>query len=81
MDTIDINQEEDSGSQKSTESPISEKKTGDIEIEAIETNDFEDISSEKIVIPGENDICIDPRLKDYPIPLVARTVDLHNDPT
>lgn len=29
----------------------------------------------------EIDHFIDPRLRDYPIPLVAKTVDLHNDET
>ena len=33
------------------------------------------------IIPDDDDVVIDPRLKDYPIPLVARTVDLKNDPT
>ncbi|KAH9817762.1 OPT oligopeptide transporter protein [Teratosphaeria destructans] len=36
---------------------------------------------EEIVIPDEQDAFIDPRLKDYPVPLVAKTVDLHNDAT
>ncbi|KAF2717787.1 isp4 protein [Polychaeton citri CBS 116435] len=34
-----------------------------------------------LVIPDEYDEFIDPRLKDYPVPLVAKTVDLNNDPT
>ena len=33
----------------------------------------------KVYIPDETEEFIDPRLKDYPIPLVAKTVDLHND--
>lgn len=82
MDTIDIHRERaGSVSLNSTESPVSEKKTADIEIEAVDSTDFHDISEEKIFIPGEDDVFIDPRLKDYPIPLVAKTVDLHNDPT
>ncbi|KXS99658.1 hypothetical protein AC578_9918 [Pseudocercospora eumusae] len=32
-------------------------------------------------VPRDDEEFIDPRLKDYPIPLVAKTVDLHNDPT
>ncbi|EFX04527.1 isp4 protein [Grosmannia clavigera kw1407] len=36
-------------------------------------------SADKIYVPGEDEEFIDPRLKDYPIPLVAKTVDLHND--
>lgn len=82
MDTINVHPEGgDSASQSSTKSPVSDKKTADIEIEAVDSNDFQDISDEKLIVPEENDIFIDPRLKDYPIPLVAKTVDLHNDPT
>ncbi|RBA11793.1 oligopeptide transporter 6 [Fusarium proliferatum] len=32
-------------------------------------------------VPDEDDDLIDPRLKDYPVPLVAKTVPLHNDPS
>ena len=32
-------------------------------------------------VPNDNEEFIDPRLADYPIPLVAKTVDLHNDET
>ncbi|EGO55876.1 hypothetical protein NEUTE1DRAFT_67901 [Neurospora tetrasperma FGSC 2508] len=32
-------------------------------------------------LPSEDDEGIDPRLRNYPIPLVAKTVDLHNDET
>ncbi|KAI9642559.1 hypothetical protein NHQ30_009364 [Ciborinia camelliae] len=82
MDTIDAHREErNSVSQNSIESHVLEKKTADVEIQAVDSNDFQDISDEKIFVPGENDAFIDPRLKDYPIPLVAKTVDLHNDPT
>ncbi|KAF7939370.1 uncharacterized protein EAE97_007450 [Botrytis byssoidea] len=81
MDTINVHPVGgDSASQISTESPISDKKAADVEIEAIDSNDFQDISDEKIIVPGENDVFIDSRLKDYPIPLVAKTVDLHSDP-
>lgn len=31
----------------------------------------------KVYVPDDNDEFIDPRLKDYPIPLVAKCVDLH----
>lgn len=31
--------------------------------------------------PGDQDTVVDPRLKDYPIPLVAKCVSLENDPT
>lgn len=40
-----------------------------------------DLDAAEVVIPNEDAELIDPRLKDYPIPLVAKTVDLHNDPT
>jgi OPT family small oligopeptide transporter len=33
----------------------------------------------KIYVPDDSEEFIDPRLKDYPVPLVAKTVDLHND--
>ncbi|KAF2208852.1 hypothetical protein CERZMDRAFT_122323 [Cercospora zeae-maydis SCOH1-5] len=32
-------------------------------------------------IPNDDEEVIDPRLKDYPVTMVARTVHLHNDPT
>lgn len=81
MDTINVHGEnEDSISRHSKEPHVSEKQTADIEIEATDSNSFQDISDEKVFVPGENDVFIDPRLKDYPIPLVAKTVDLHNDP-
>lgn len=35
----------------------------------------------KPFVPDENDDLIDPRLRDYPVPLVAKTVPLHNDPS
>ena len=35
--------------------------------------------SRKIYIPHDDEDFIDPRLSNYPIPLVAKTVDLHND--
>lgn len=49
---------------------FSEKKEHDIEFEAVEP-DFDELSTDKIYVPDENDEFIDPRLKDYPIPLVA----------
>lgn len=33
----------------------------------------------EIYVPDDSEEFIDPRLRDYPIPLVAKTVDLHND--
>ncbi|PCG92141.1 Oligopeptide transporter OPT superfamily [Penicillium occitanis (nom. inval.)] len=35
----------------------------------------------KPFVPDEHDDLIDPRLRDYPVPLVAKTVPLHNDPS
>jgi hypothetical protein len=49
---------------------FSEKKGHDIEIDAVEP-DYDDLSTDKIYVPGEDEEFIDPRLKDYPIPLVA----------
>lgn len=40
-----------------------------------------DEESRKPYIPNDNEEFIDPRLSDYPIPLVAKAVDLHNDET
>jgi len=40
-------------------------------------SDYDDAA--KIYVPDDNEEFIDPRLKDYPVPLVAKTVDLHND--
>jgi hypothetical protein len=51
----------------------------------VATKDFEghynDVPLGEGIVPEEDDVLIDPRLKDYPIPLVAKTVDLRNDPT
>lgn len=52
---------------------------GDIEVASATYSD--ELDPLKIVIPDDNDEFIDPRLKDYPIPQVAKTVDLHNDDT
>lgn len=49
----------------------SEKKALDIEIEAVDSHDSDTNSATKIYVPDDNDEFIDPRLKDYPIPLVA----------
>ncbi|KAK5129138.1 hypothetical protein LTR08_003803 [Meristemomyces frigidus] len=60
-----------------------EKHFGTYEIneDGLEHGAVEDLDTEKVFVPDDNDEFIDPRLKDYPIPLVAKTVDLHNDPT
>jgi hypothetical protein len=50
----------------------SEKKALDLEIEALGSQDIDDsISGTKLYVPDDNDEFIDPRLKDYPVPLVA----------
>lgn len=40
-----------------------------------------EVDMAEVVIPDDDDEFIDPRLKDYPVPLVAKTVDLHDGPT
>lgn len=46
------------------------------EVTEISLDDAED-SPLKVYSPDDNDEFIDPRLKNYPIPLVAKCVDLH----
>ncbi|KAK3319793.1 oligopeptide transporter 6 [Cercophora scortea] len=61
-------------------SAFDEKKdVDDIEVasERAVESDYDDAA--KIYVPADNEEYIDPRLKDYPVPLVAKTVDLHND--
>jgi hypothetical protein len=41
--------------------------------------EYDSDEAAKIYVPDDNEEYIDPRLKDYPVPLVAKTVDLHND--
>ncbi|KAK4218481.1 oligopeptide transporter 6 [Rhypophila decipiens] len=57
----------------------SEKARTDIETISGQdnTSDYDDAA--KIYVPDDDEEFIDPRLKDYPVPLVAKTVDLHND--
>lgn len=71
----------ESTSSGSSNAPAYDEKTVQInEKSAIETTEaLSDIDT--IYVPNDDDEFIDPRLKDYPIPLVAKTVDLHNDPT
>jgi hypothetical protein len=52
-----------SDSAESVVPDYSEKKGHDLEID--------NISGHKLYIPDDNDEFIDPRLKNYPIPLVA----------
>jgi hypothetical protein len=55
------------------------EKTADIEVNSERADSEYEDDAAKIYVPDENEEFIDPRLKDYPIPLVAKTVDLHND--
>lgn len=69
--------EKDAGSDMSTQ--FNEKKQhGHIDQEELQDSGVE---STPIYVPDDHDEVIDPRLKDYPVPMVARTVHLHNDPT
>ncbi|OJJ49109.1 hypothetical protein ASPZODRAFT_13846 [Penicilliopsis zonata CBS 506.65] len=43
--------------------------------------DFSDVPLGQGIAPDSDDVYVDPRLKNYPIELVAKTVDLKNDPT
>jgi hypothetical protein len=49
--------------------------------EASPTDEYKDIPLKQALAPGEDDEVVDPRLKNYPIPLVAKSVGLANDPT
>jgi hypothetical protein len=53
------------------ENEKSNKKWAEIEVDPIEVDRFSDIPATKVLVPDEHDEFIDPRLKDYPIPLVA----------
>lgn len=60
--------------------PYDEKKTSvDIEVNELGLAEDPYDDAAKIYVPDEHEEFIDPRLKDYPVPLVAKTVDLHND--
>ena len=48
-----------------------EKNWTDIEVTPSDGGDFSDIPASKVLVPEEDDEFIDPRLKDYPIPLLA----------
>lgn len=58
---------------------VTDEKGLDVEVasQRVGYSDYDDAA--KIYVPEDDDEYIDPRLKDYPIPLVAKTVDLHND--
>jgi hypothetical protein len=42
---------------------------------------YTDVTLGEGIVPEEHDKFIDPRLENYPVPKVAKTVDLRNDPT
>lgn len=42
---------------------------------------YKEVPLNKAIVASDDDEFVDPRLKDYPIPLVAKTVGLENDPT
>lgn len=66
---------------KMTSGPtISEKQPSVIDATMSEEN-FNKVPLGEGIPPGDHDTVVDPRLKDYPIPLVAKTVSLENDPT
>jgi hypothetical protein len=56
-----------------------DEKLPDVETISERATESESDEYAKIYEPDDNEEFIDPRLKDYPIPLVAKTVDLHND--
>ena len=69
-----------------TTASISEKKEEaydeqrqDVEVSSGQLDEADYDDAAKIYVPDDSDEFIDPRLKDYPILLVAKTVDLHND--
>lgn len=56
-----------------------DEKSSDDNIDGASAGQEHTDETSKIYVPDEAEEFIDPRLKDYPIPLVAKTVDLHND--
>lgn len=64
---------------KKTYAATDEKNMGVVEETGSLGSDAIIDEAAKIYVPDETEEFIDPRLKDYPIPLVAKTVDLHND--
>lgn len=48
---------------------------------ATSDEDLNKVPLNEAIPPSDRDTMVDPRLKDYPIPLVAKTVSLDNDPT
>jgi hypothetical protein len=50
------------------------------EVESGVQTEFKEIPLNQAIAPSEDDEFVDPRLKNYPIPLVAKVVSLENDP-
>jgi len=74
-DITPVRKRQDGGDHKAAE--VNEKEP-DIDV-ALDRVDSDYDEAAKIYVPRDDEEYIDPRLKDYPIPLVAKTVDLHND--
>ncbi|KAL8404602.1 hypothetical protein RB594_009451 [Gaeumannomyces avenae] len=58
---------------------MDEKHADDLEISSAGDRESTYDEADKIIVPDDSDEFIDPRLKDYPVKLVAKTVSLHND--
>lgn len=60
----------------------SEKNAVDVDISSDRSRGHDDSDVDeyaKHYTPDDSEEWIDPRLANYPVPLVAKTVDLHND--
>ncbi|KAI9731219.1 MAG: hypothetical protein M1834_005412 [Cirrosporium novae-zelandiae] len=73
--------------QSQTRSNLSEKNQSAVEVlphdvseEGFDGN-YKDFPLGEAIIPTDSEEVVDPRLKNYPIPLVAKCVGLKNDPT
>ena len=69
------------------DSPLGEKSVAAVEVvgehgdKTTFVGDVDTVPLGSAVVPEDEDEYADPRLKDYPIPLVAKCVSLQNDPT
>lgn len=70
---------DDSVKEKTAHETMDEKHPDDIEVVSNDSPDSDYDEAAKIYVPEDTEEFIDPRLKDYPVPLVAKTVDLHNN--
>jgi hypothetical protein len=70
--------ETDLGARQPEKAALGEKRT-DIETSSDRPGSPDYDDAKTIYVPDDGDEVIDPRLKDYPVPLVAKTVSLHND--